>query len=118
MKLKLLGLTFLGGGLGSVLRYLISVSVTTGAQELWIVNLLGALVLGFVQTSRLTKSEQAQAFLGTGFAGGFTTVSGLLVFALFAPSGDFLTVAAQVAIGILFFWFGRVIGGDRSWSKS
>lgn len=118
MKLKLLGLTFLGGAIGSALRYLISVLVTTGAQDLWIVNLLGALVLGFVQTSRFTKSEQAQALLGTGFAGGFTTVSGLLVFALFAPTGDFLMVSAQVAIGIVFFWLGRVLGGDRTWSKS
>lgn len=118
MTLPLLLLTFLGGAFGSASRYLVGILVGQETLALWIVNLIGALVLGYVHTSRFTKSNQLQALLGTGFAGGFTTVSGLLTFALLTPYGSFLLVALQVALGILVYWLGRILGGERTWSKS
>lgn len=118
MKSKLLILTFLGGALGSSLRYLIGEVTGSQAITLWVVNLLGALLLGFVQTSKFTSTIQIQAVLGTGFAGGFTTVSGLITFALLAADGAFGLAAIQVALGILTYWLGRILGGERPWLKS
>jgi CrcB protein len=111
-------LAFVGGSLGSALRFLISEAAETQSLALWIVNLSGALVLGFVHVSPHTKSRNLQALLATGFAGGFTTVSALVTFAILSPSGSVLVVAEQVALGILAYWLGRIIGGDRNWLKS
>lgn len=111
-------LTFLGGALGSSLRYLIGELTESQAITLWIVNLLGALLLGFVHSSKITATTQLQAVLGTGFAGGFTTVSGLITFALLAADGAFGLAAIQVALGILTYWLGRIVGGERPWLKS
>jgi fluoride ion exporter CrcB/FEX len=82
------------------------------------VNLVGALVLGFVQTASFTKSSKAQSLLGTGFAGGFTTVSGLFTFAQLTPQGSYGVLASQIFVGILAYWLGRILGGERTWSKS
>jgi len=111
-------LTFLGGAVGSALRFLISGAVGDNATGLWIVNLAGALVLGFVHVSSLTKSAKTQALLGTGFAGGFTTVSGLFTFAQLTPQGSYGVLASQIFVGILAYWLGRILGGERTWSKS
>lgn len=81
-------------------------------------NLAGALVLGFVHVSSLTKSPKAQALLGAGFAGGFTTVSGLFTFAQLTPQGSYGVLASQIFVGILTYWLGRILGGERTWSKS
>ncbi|MEY4451254.1 MAG: hypothetical protein RLZZ380_375 [Actinomycetota bacterium] len=118
MKFKLLVLTFVGGAVGSALRYLISASADSQSAALWIVNLLGAFVLGYVQVAPRFKSETVQALLGTGFAGGFTTVSGLMIFAILTPYGMWSVVTLQVILGILAYWLGRLIGGERKWSKS
>jgi CrcB protein len=118
LKSRLLILTFLGGALGSSLRYLIGELTGSQAIALWIVNLLGALLLGIVHTSKFTSTSQLQAVLGTGFAGGFTTVSGLITFALLAADGAFGLAAIQVALGIMVYWLGRIVGGERPWLKS
>jgi fluoride ion exporter CrcB/FEX len=118
LKAKLLLLTFAGGAIGSALRFVISEASGSQVTALWLVNLFGALLLGFVHTSKLTATAENHAFLATGFAGGFTTVSGLLTFALLAPEGNFQFVALQVAVGIAIYWLGRIAGGERTWSKS
>ena len=118
MKAKLILLAFLGGAIGSALRYQISISFASQATSLWIVNLVGALALGWIHTARFTKTENLQALLGTGFAGGFTTVSGLLPFALLTPNVSYLYVVLQVFLGVLVYWLGRILGGDRAWLKS
>lgn len=118
MQPKLLLLTFVGGAVGSAARFLIGQVSNSESLTLWIVNLLGALMLGYVHTSKFTSPVSLQALLGTGLAGGFTTVSGLITFSLLAPGGSFLLASLQVATGILIYWLGRVIGGERSWLKS
>jgi fluoride ion exporter CrcB/FEX len=118
LQALLIILTFLGGAVGSAIRFLNSESVGAGATGLWVVNLGGALVLGFVQVSSPTKTAKAQALLGTGFAGGFTTVSGLFTFAQLTPQGSYGVLASQIFVGILAYWLGRILGGERTWSKS
>lgn len=77
-------MVFLGGGLGSVLRYLIKIfcDKTIGLAFPWgtfSVNIIGSLFLGFLFALLLNKTDlldtNSKLFLTVGFAGGFTTFS-------------------------------------------
>ena len=75
-------LVFLGGGLGSALRYLVTITMNQYYKVLpfgtFIVNMLGCLliglILGYVQKENTLTSNQT-LLLATGFCGGFTTFS-------------------------------------------
>ena len=75
-------LVFLGGGLGSGLRYLVSIAMNQYSKVLpfgtFIVNMLGCLliglILGYAQKENTLTSNQT-LLLATGFCGGFTTFS-------------------------------------------
>ena len=81
--LKNIAIVFVGGGLGSVLRYLISkfmVSTHYFFIGTWFVNLLGSFILGFLAIFFIKNSSQSWVpemglFLAIGFCGGFTTFS-------------------------------------------
>ena len=118
MAAKLIGHTFLGGAIGSALRYEVSLLFPQSSHWLWIVNLLGALVLGFVNAHPKFASERSQAFWGTGFAGGFTTLSALITFATLNLEVQFVYVAIQVLVGLVAYFLGRILGGDRPWQNS
>lgn len=74
---------FIGGGLGSVSRYAISVylnkNITTGFPwSTLMVNVLGSLLIGFLLGFALKNNSQHSLlilFLTAGFCGGFTTFS-------------------------------------------
>lgn len=106
-------LVFLGGGFGSVLRYLISKPLNSISQNFFIgtftVNILGCLIIGLVlgfSAKGDILSENNSLLLATGFCGGFTTFS---AFAFekhtFLKSGDYLNFAiymmASIILGIL-----------------
>ena len=75
-------LVFLGGGLGSCLRYLVTITMNQYYKVLpfgtFIVNMLGCLliglILGYAQKENTLTSNQT-LLLATGFCGGFTTFS-------------------------------------------
>ena len=75
-------LVFLGGGLGSSLRYLVSITMNQYSKVLpfgtFTVNMLGCLliglILGYAQKENTLTSNQT-LLLATGFCGGFTTFS-------------------------------------------
>ncbi|MBT8299122.1 MAG: fluoride efflux transporter CrcB, partial [Maribacter sp.] len=75
-------LVFLGGGFGSLLRYLISKSFNTYFQHFYLgtflVNIVGCLLIGLILgisfKSNLLSQNQT-LLLTTGFCGGFTTFS-------------------------------------------
>ena len=75
-------LVFLGGGLGSGLRYLVATAMNQYSKVLpfgtFTVNMLGCLliglVLGYAQKENTLTSNQT-LLLATGFCGGFTTFS-------------------------------------------
>ena len=75
-------LVFLGGGLGSGLRYLVSITMNQYSKVLpfgtFTVNMLGCLliglILGYAQKENTLTSNQT-LLLATGFCGGFTTFS-------------------------------------------
>ena len=75
-------LVFFGGGLGSGLRYLITIAMNQYSKVLpfgtFTVNMLGCfligLILGYAQKENTLTSNQT-LLLATGFCGGFTTFS-------------------------------------------
>ena len=128
MRTKLLQAIFLGGALGSALRYLVFLGVEGSSLTepeialvaTSIVNLLGALFLGVVQARNLPSSPKL-AFWGTGVAGGFTTMSGLTLVTHQQNLGPFgngtifwLAVVLQLILGVLAFWLGRKLSGGKS----
>ena len=75
-------LIFLGGGMGSLLRYFIGLLFQEpGTRFPWgtlLVNLLGCFILGGLMSSQWGKfalSDGVRLGLGTGLLGGFTTFS-------------------------------------------
>ena len=75
-------LVFLGGGLGSALRYLVASAMNQYSKVLpfgtFTVNIIGCLligmILGYAQRENTLTSNQT-LLLATGFCGGFTTFS-------------------------------------------
>ena len=75
-------LVFLGGGIGSCLRYFISKSLNPVISNYFLgtflVNVLGCLLIGLILGYALKESVLSQNYvllLATGFCGGFTTFS-------------------------------------------
>ncbi|MEX2349626.1 MAG: fluoride efflux transporter CrcB [Flavobacteriaceae bacterium] len=116
---------FLGGGLGSVLRFLISKVLNTQAFHLpagtMAVNIIGSLVIGLVLGISMksdTFSNPQLLFLTVGFCGGFTTFSAFALENLaFLKNGDYVSFAlyslASLILGILAvflgFWIAKTI---------
>ena len=80
--MKQLLLVFIGGGMGSMLRYYISKSLNTYFQNFFlgtfIVNIIGCLLIGIVLGLSLKNNllnQNQVLLLTTGFCGGFTTFS-------------------------------------------
>lgn len=76
-------LVFLGGGLGSVLRYWIGTFLPTPSSggwpwSTWIANVLASALLGFLAGMILLRPgqfERERLLLGVGFCGGLSTFS-------------------------------------------
>ncbi|MEK6154761.1 fluoride efflux transporter CrcB [Flavobacteriaceae bacterium 3-367] len=80
--MKQMLLVFLGGGIGSVLRFFISKTFNSYFQNFFLgtflVNIIGCLLIGFILgiSFRGNYLSQSQTLLlSTGFCGGFTTFS-------------------------------------------
>lgn len=104
-------LVFLGGGFGSIARYLLSNWLNKLETEIpygtLLSNVLGSLLVGivlgyFVKSSNV--SETQTLLLATGFCGGFTTFSSFAYEnQVFLKNGDY--------ISFLFYAFGSLIIG-------
>ena len=116
--MKSLFLVFIGGGFGSVLRFLIGKWLNNSESGFpygtFLANILGSLLIGIIlgYAAKSDSLNQNQTLLlATGFCGGFTTFS---TFAyenhLFLKSGDFTSFAlytiASFTIGFLAVFSG------------
>ncbi|WP_299006529.1 fluoride efflux transporter CrcB [uncultured Tenacibaculum sp.] len=116
--MKQLLLVFIGGGIGSVLRYIIGKALNSSQTGIpygtFTANILGSLLIGIIlglaaKNQALTQNHTL--LLATGFCGGFTTFS---TFAyenhIFLKSGDFSSFAlytiASFIIGFLAVFAG------------
>ena len=119
--MKQIVLVFLGGGFGSVLRYLTGKflnSTETGIPYgTFLANILGSLLIGIIlglAAKNDALSQNQTLLLATGFCGGFTTFS---TFAyenhVFLKSGDFMSFAlytvASFIIGFLAVFAGMYL---------
>ena len=103
-------LVFLGGGLGSGLRYLVAITMNQYSKVLpfgtFTVNMLGCLliglVLGYAQKENTLTSNQT-LLLATGFCGGFTTFSAFASENLELIRNGELFNFSIYAIGSVFF---------------
>jgi CrcB protein len=111
-----IALAFFGGALGTLLRWSIS-EVLPSLDALWLVNILGALLVGFFAGHVWFKPESRRIFWSTGFAGGFTTMSAIAVLPL-TLTLDFnslaITVAGMVLAGFVAYWLGLKIATRMS----
>lgn len=105
-------LIFLGGGLGSGLRYLLSSNLLSvpGIAFPWptfFVNLIGSFLLGLLITffeKHLSHSREMLLFTTTGFCGGFTT------FSTFSYENFYLLKNGNTTISIIYI-LASVLGG-------
>ena len=104
-------LVFVGGGFGSVARYLLGKWLNTVERAIpygtLMANVLGSLLIGLILgylVKTANVSESHSLLLATGFCGGFTTFS---AFAyenhLFLKNGDYLN--------LLFYLIGSLVLG-------
>lgn len=121
--MKQIALVMLGGGLGSVCRYLTGIfvkKIITGdfPWGTFLINVGGSLLIGLVMSYCSRKGHAAETgslLLATGFCGGFTTFS---AFALenmrLLQSGHtaqaLLYATLSIVLGVLSVWVGLSAG--------
>ena len=118
--IKNLIFVFIGGGLGSSLRFIISKYLNTGhllPYGTLLVNILGSLILGIILGFAIkynNLNSPATLLLGAGFCGGFTTFS-TFSFENYSllKSGDYLSFSiyffGSLILGILAIFIGILI---------
>jgi CrcB protein len=120
-NLKHILLVFLGGGIGSALRFAISKWLNNNSYHLpfgtFTVNILGSFLIGFLigmANKNNLLNEQQTLLLISGFCGGFTTFS---AFAFenfnFIKTGDYssliLYTIGSIVVGILAVFLGFLL---------
>ncbi len=111
-------LVFLGGGFGSVLRYIIAKYLNNSQDGIpygtFLANILGSLLIGIIlglAAKHNTLSQNQTLLLATGFCGGFTTFS---TFAyenhLFLKVGDFSSFALYTVFSFIIGFLAVFLG--------
>ena len=123
--MKEIAYIFIGGGVGSVLRYLAQISINErmsgiGFPFSWgpfIVNIAGSLLIGLFYSisERWNLSMEMRLFLTTGLCGGFTTFSTFSNDGLSLLRGEFygtflLYALLSIGLGLVAVLAGGVIG--------
>ncbi len=116
-------LVFIGGGVGSVLRYAMSgwVYSVMGSgfpYGTFAVNVLGSFVIGFFMTlaeDRFLISPDVRIFVAIGVIGGFTTFSTFTFETVkLLKAGSFFTgglnIVTSVTVSLTAVWLGGVTG--------
>lgn len=120
--MKQIILVGLGGGVGSILRYITSVITlkyysSTFPLATFIVNIVGCLIIGVLVGlfDKNILSDDLKLLLITGFCGGYTTFSAFsLENILLLQSGHYLIlityIVASVLVSLFAIWIGLCLG--------
>lgn len=111
-------LVFLGGGVGSVLRFLLGKLWNSNTEGIpygtFAANIIGSLIIGIIlglAAKNDTLNQNQTLLLATGFCGGFTTFS---TFAyenhVFLKSGDFTNFALYTIGSFIVGFFAVFLG--------
>jgi fluoride exporter len=110
-------LVFIGGGIGSVLRYIISLNLVNLQQKLpWatlVSNGLACLILGFLVGLQMegNLSDSKKLLFATGLCGGFSTFSTFTAETWqIMQTGDFLQAMLNVIGSLVLCFFCFYIG--------
>ena len=126
MLLKQILLVGLGGGVGSIFRYLVSRFTYSASDKLlaptfpvatFIVNMVGCLLIGILigmSYKYISFDNNLKLLLVTGFCGGFTTFSAFSLESLqLYQAGNYFSLIAyvllSVVLGILLVWSGIIL---------
>lgn len=116
-------IVFLGGGLGSLLRYILSNQVDSKFSisfpfGIFIVNIIGCFLIGlflaYLGKNQLLESEW-KFLLATGFCGGFTTFStfsfdNLKLLQNGNLSAFLFNIVGSLVLGLLAVYLGQIVG--------
>jgi len=113
---KTIRLTFLGGAFGTLLRFALFVTLGDLVSVL-IVNLIGSALLGWFNGNKNNDTDEFNSFWKTGFAGGFTTMSGFAALViLYSQNLGVIAIIATLLItgvSVAAYWFAYKIARAR-----
>lgn len=109
LSFKNLAFTFLGGVLGTWLRFAIAQTANT-FDTLFIVNILGSAALGYFTAHKNFQTDAKRSFWSVGLCGGFTTMSGV---ALWLNIQQFNTTAVALVIIMFVAGIAAYFGGTK-----
>ena len=123
---------FLGGGLGSILRYVLSGVIVRHVGETFpwgtlLINVTGSFLIGFFATftgpdGRWLVAPSIRTFFMIGICGGYTTFSAFSLQTLaLAQDGEWFragtNVVASVVLCLLAVWLGHLLAANFSSMK-
>ena len=99
LNLRTVGLVFAGGAIGTLLRWATGLNIPDELASLAAVNIVGSAVIGWLNSDPRFASDGKRAFWAVGFAGGFTTMSGV---ALLTSKGIIFVLGSASSVADLF----------------
>ena len=124
MRIKTISAIFIGGAIGTLLRYGLNIWLTDAIVSTWLANISGSFLLGYlsgVWMKRSTK-EWLKRGLGVGLCGGFTTMSTFAFSTVQLFEQSLVTFAtlyifSSFIFGVVFAYLGLIIGMRRTQSE-
>ena len=116
MDLRVIAWVALGGALGAVARYLVSITFNTDAfpYGTLAVNAIGSLLIGFLVFQGLGEAHgpALRVLVGVGFLGAFTTMSAFSLETMHLHAEGragmaFLNIALNLGLSLAAVWVGR-----------
>ena len=110
-------LTFLGGALGTLIRFLLFFTFGDLPSVVF-VNLAGAALIGWLNGNKKYDTDTLNALWKVGFAGGFTTMSSYASLVVLYTQGlGWAAIAGTLlvtALGLAGYWFSFSASRKRS----